>query len=239
MPRVMTARVSVFAPEIAAVPKGYTGLPRELVAASQRQRLVHGVTIAVADKGFAGATITDITDRARVSKKTFYEHFPDKLACFLAAYEHGAAAILQDVAAASMTAREEGADAVAQLRAGTRAYLAFLVAEAPYARTFALEMLAAGPEAIAQHRACRDGFAASVRAWFEMNRPDHPQWPEPTDFAFEAATGVVYETSSARIATGRVDELLELEDELVAMQLAILGITAARGRSPRARARAR
>ncbi len=235
----MTTRDSVFAPEIATVPKGYTGLPRQLVEASQRQRLVHGVTIAVAEKGFADATITDITNRAGVSKKTFYAHFPDKLACFLAAYEHGAAAILQETISASIAARDAGEDAIAQLRAGTRAYLAFLVAEAPYARTFALEMLAAGPEAIAHHRACRGGFAASVRTWFDLNRPDHPQWPQPTDFAFEAATGVVYETSSARIASGRADELPGLEDELVAMQLAILGLSAARGRSPRARARAR
>ena len=89
-----TTRTSVFAAEIQALPSGYTGLPRQLVEASQRQRLVHGVTIAVADKGFAAATIADITDRAGVSKKTFYEHFSDKLACFLAAYDHGSAAIL-------------------------------------------------------------------------------------------------------------------------------------------------
>jgi len=220
----MTVRDSVFAAEIKSVPRGYTGLRRELVEASQRQRLVHGVTMAVAEKGLAATTIADITNRAGVSKKTFYEHFDDKLACFLAAYAHGSAAILEEVAAASIAARSEGADAIAQLRAGTRAYLAFLVAEAPYARTFALEIVAAGPEAIAHHRACRDGFASSVRAWFEFNRAERPDWPSPTDFAFEAATGVVYETTSARVATGRVDELLDLEEDLVAAQLAILGI---------------
>ncbi|HEX6390490.1 MAG TPA: TetR family transcriptional regulator [Solirubrobacteraceae bacterium] len=194
---------------------------RELVAASQRRRLIHGVMDAVAEKGLAATTVTDITDRAGVSKKTLYEHFPDKLACFLAAYQEKAAAMLQHVGAASIAAREDGADAADQLRAGTRAYLEFLVAEAPYARTFALEMSAAGPEAIAHHRACRDGFAATVRAWFALSHPDRPA---PTDFAFEAATGVVYETTSARIATNRVDELLALEDELVAAQLAILGV---------------
>jgi AcrR family transcriptional regulator len=226
MPREMTVRESVFAAEITSVPRGYTGLPRQLVEASQRQRLVHGVTIAVAEKGLAATTIADITDRAGVSKKTFYEHFSDKLGCFLAAYAHGSAAILQEVAEAATKARADGADAVAQLRAGTRAYLAFLVAEERYARTFALEIVAAGPEAIAHHRACRDGFAASVRAWFELNRADHPEWRQPTEFAYEAATGVVYETTSARIATGRVGALLDLEDELVATQLAILGVSA-------------
>ena len=213
------------APEIPRrLPRGTHGLDPSLVAASQRTRLLEATGRAVAEKGYAAATIDDIVRGAGVSKKTFYEHFTDKLDCFLAAYAHGSAAILREVADAAAAARDDGADAVTQLRAGTRAYLAFLVAEAPYARTFALEIVAAGPEAIAHHRACRDGFAASVRAWFELNRADHPKWPEPTEFAFEAATGVVYETTSARIATGRVDELLDLEDELVATQLAILGI---------------
>jgi len=222
------ARTSVFAAEIQELPSGYTGLPRQLVEASQRQRLVHGVTIAVATKGFAAATISDITDRAGVSKKTFYEHFADKAACFLAAYDHGSAAILADTARASATARADGLHAVEQLRAGTHAYLAFLVFEEPYARTFCLEMLAAGPAAIARHRACREAFARSLQVWHESNRPDHPEWPAVSALAYEAATGVVYELSSARVAAGRAAELPELQDELVAAQLALLGISASR-----------
>ena len=218
------ARTSVFAAEISALPSGYTGLPRELVTASQRQRLIHGVTIAVAQKGFAAATIADITDRAGVSKKTFYEHFSDKLGCFLAAYDHGSTAILAASAQAAAAARADGLDAVEQLRAGTRGYLEFLVFEEPYARTFCLEMLAAGPEAIARHRGCRDAFARSLEAWHDANRPDHPDWPEVSALAYEAATGVVHELGSARVAAGRARELPALEDELVAAQLALLGI---------------
>lgn len=221
--RLSATRDSVFAPEIRALPTGYSGLPRELVEASQRQRLIHGVTTAVADKGFAAATVTDITERAGVSKKTFYELFSDKLACFLAAYDHGARAMLAHTVQASTQARADGASAIEQLRAGTRAYLEFLVLEEPYARTFCLEMLAAGPQAIARHRACRESFANSVAAWHEHNRADHPEWPDAAPFAFEAATGVVHEITSARIAADRADELPALEDDLVAAQLAILG----------------
>ena len=220
-------RTSVFAAEISSLPSGYTGLPRQLVEASQRQRLVHGVTIAVAEKGFAAATIADITERAGVSKKTFYEHFTDKTSCFLAAYDHGSAAILGASARAAAAARADGHGAVEQLHAGTHAYLEFLVLEEPYARTFCLEMLAAGPEAIARHRGCREAFARSLEGWHELNRPEHPEWPVPSALAFEAATGVVYELSSARVAAGRAAGLPALEDELVAAQLALLGIASA------------
>lgn len=222
MPAALTARASVFAAEVATLPSGNAGLPRELVAASQRQRLIHGITIAVGELGFAAAKIADVTDRAGVSKKTFYAHFADKLSCFVAAYDHGSAAILAATARASTRAHADGLDAVEQLRAGTRAYLEFLVFEEPYARTFCLEMLAAGPEAIARHRACREAFARSLATWHAINRPAHPEWPDAEPLAFEAATGVVYELCGARVAAGRARELPALEDELVQAQLALL-----------------
>ena len=55
-------RVSVFAPTIPGLPSGYTGLPRELVEASQRQRLLHGVTAAVADQGYGPTTVAAIEE---------------------------------------------------------------------------------------------------------------------------------------------------------------------------------
>ncbi len=182
------------------------------------------MTLAVADKGFAPATIAHITEHAGVSKKTFYEHFADKTACFLAAYDHGSAAILAQTAGASASARARGLSAVQQLRAGTQAYLDFLVFEEPYARTFCLEMLAAGPEAVARHRGCREAFAAAVATWHRAARAEHPDWPAASPFAFEAATGVVYEVSSARVASGRTAELPALLEDLLAAQLALLAI---------------
>src|SRR6266446_10360689 len=110
------ARHSVFAPTIPGLPSGYTGLPRELVEASQRQRLLHGVTVTVAEKGFGTVTVAEITARAGVSKRTFYEHFPDKLACFLAAHELGCQAMLDAATNASRDALHAGADPVGQLR---------------------------------------------------------------------------------------------------------------------------
>jgi AcrR family transcriptional regulator len=217
-------RVSVFAPAIPGLPSGYTGLPRELVEASQRQRLLHGVTVAVAEKGYGGTTIVDITARAGVSKKTFYEHFPDKLACFLAAHDLGGQAMLDAVTNASRQALRTGADPIAQLRYANRAYLTFLIDEEPYARTFFLETLAAGPEAIARYRRCREAFVTSLRAWHEHARRGRPDWPAADDLSYEAAMGAVHDLALARIASGRTTELAALEDDLLNIQLAILRV---------------
>jgi AcrR family transcriptional regulator len=230
-----TSKPSVFSVEIQSLPSGSSGIPREQVVASQRQRLIHGVTMAVAEKALSATTISDITDRAGVSKKTFYDHFADKLACFLAAYDHGAASILAEVAEAAANARREGLDAVSQYRAGTHAYLSFLVREAPYARTFCLEMLAAGPEAAARHRASREAFAATVGVWHALNRHDHPEWPAVNAFGLEAATGLVYEIASARIASGATAELLTVEGELVRASLAVLGVPTSVAKTKRRR----
>ncbi|HEY3190308.1 MAG TPA: TetR/AcrR family transcriptional regulator [Solirubrobacteraceae bacterium] len=224
-------RVSVFAPVIPGLPSGYTGIPRELVAASQRQRLLHGVTATVARKGYGPTTIADITAQAGVSKKTFYEHFADKLSCFLAAFDHGSAAMLSEVTSASRDAL--GAGAVEQLRRANRAYLSFLVDEEPYARMFFLEMLAAGPEAVARARGCRRSFVTSMRAWHDRAREDHRDWPAASDVAYEAATAVAHELALERIATGRAGELVGLEEDLAAIQLAILRVPAAPARAPR------
>jgi AcrR family transcriptional regulator len=218
------AHQSVFAPTIPGLPSGYSGLPRELVEASQRQRLVHGVTVAVADKGYGLATVADIVARAGVSKKTFYQYFADKLACFLAAHEVGSQAMLEASTSASRDALSAGLDPIEQLRCADRAYLAFLVAEEPYARMFFLETLAAGPEAIKAFWRCRDAFVASLRIWHDQARETHPAWPAATPLAYEAALGAIHDLALARIATGRTAELTLLEDEFLAIQLAVLRV---------------
>jgi AcrR family transcriptional regulator len=216
--------VSVFAPTIPGLPSGYTGLPRELVEASQRQRLLHGVTTIVAEKGYGPTTIVDITARAGVSKKTFYEHFSDKLACFLGAHEVGSQAMLGAVTDASRQARGLGVGPIEQLRSANRGYLSFLVNEEPYARMFFLETLAAGPEAIERYWRCREGFVTSLRVWHEQARRRHPDWPPVTHVAYEAAMGALHELALERIASGRTAELPGLDDDFLDVQLAILRV---------------
>ncbi|QCB45630.1 TetR/AcrR family transcriptional regulator [Hydrogenophaga sp. PAMC20947] len=59
----------------------------------QRTRLLQGMGRALAARGLANTTIADVVREAGMSKRSFYEHFPNKEACFLALYAaaHGAA----------------------------------------------------------------------------------------------------------------------------------------------------
>jgi AcrR family transcriptional regulator len=58
--------------------------------AGQRQRLIAGMTQAAARHGYREASVARVVEQAGVSRATFYEHFADKEACFLAAFERAA-----------------------------------------------------------------------------------------------------------------------------------------------------
>ena len=96
------------------LPSGRHGLTRDVVVASQRTRLVDAMAQIVAEKGYPATTVADVVERAGVSRRTFYEQFADKEACFLAAYDAGLEAVLCRVGyAVDVSDRKRTADRLA------------------------------------------------------------------------------------------------------------------------------
>ena len=196
------------------LPRGPHRLAREVVEASQRGRLLDAMAHAVAEKGYGAVSVADVIGRAGVSRKTFYVHFRDKLACFLAAYDVGVEVLLA-------TVRDAGAgeaDPVAVARARTRAYLETLVAEPAFARTFLIEVAAAGPEALERRRRVHRQFADSARELVEST-PGAPALPHEL---YLASVGAANEVVSAWVVEGRTAELPQLEEILVHIQFSLL-----------------
>lgn len=69
------------------LPKGRHGLSRELVLENQQARLIGAMIEAVARRGYGKTSVADVVASAEVSRKTFYESFANKEACYRAAYE--------------------------------------------------------------------------------------------------------------------------------------------------------
>jgi AcrR family transcriptional regulator len=63
----------------------------------QRERLLEGVIKSVQRRGYSETTIAHVVAQAGVSRSTFYEHFADLEACFLAAYRELAARLAADL----------------------------------------------------------------------------------------------------------------------------------------------
>src|SRR3954453_13609187 len=69
------------------LPPGRHGLPRQFVLHNQRGRLVEAAMHVFGPRSFGEARVADVLEHAAISRKTFYEQFADKEACFMAAYE--------------------------------------------------------------------------------------------------------------------------------------------------------
>ena len=205
------------APDIRPLPRGPHRLDREVILASQRGRMLEAMAESVAEKGYAATTVADVVGRAGVSRKTFYEHFTDKEDCFLAAYDACVDVLMTRV----VDARGEITNWGESMRASLRAYLEVLASEPTLARTFLVEVLAAGPRALERRTEVHRRFADLSRNLHEQARRDHPDLPELPDSVFDAMVGAINELVFELVRQGRSAELPSLEPAIFYMQLAV------------------
>jgi AcrR family transcriptional regulator len=202
------------------LPRGRSSLAEDAVRSAHRGRLLRAVIAAVAAKGYPAVTVADIVGGAHVSRQAFYAHFADKEECFLAASDEGCELMFRRVADAPR-ALPGGAGAAERLRAGARAYLEFLIAEPEFARTFLLEVLAAGPRALEHRFAVHKRFAHFTRRWHLQARRENPSWPAVRDEAYLAMVGSFHELVSECVREDRIEDLPKLEDPIMELHLAV------------------
>jgi TetR/AcrR family transcriptional regulator len=133
-----------FADVVRVLPRRAHDLSRKTVRESQRWRLIEAITEAVAKHGYASASIADAIAIAGVSRKTFYEHFHDKEACFLAAFEAISDELLEKVIAAGAS----HAPGPARRRVQLERFLEGLANHPLAARVFLVDAPAASPKAL-------------------------------------------------------------------------------------------
>jgi AcrR family transcriptional regulator len=189
-----------------------------VVLASQRGRMLGAMAGAVATKGYAGTTVADVVAGAGVSRKTFYEHFRDKEECFLAAFDAGVDLLLAAIVAAEPAGEPTWLEL---MRARVRAYLDTLASQPAFARTFLIEVFAAGPRALERRAEVLQRFAQLFRDLHVEARRQFPELPPVPEPLYIAAVGAVNELVSDFAREGRTSELPELEDTLVYLQVAL------------------
>ncbi|HEX5761724.1 MAG TPA: TetR/AcrR family transcriptional regulator [Solirubrobacterales bacterium] len=208
-----SAEVDEYPPELARLPPGRHGLPREFVAHNQRERLIAGIAEAIAENGYSGTTIAHITRAAAVSRRTFYEHFPSKDDCFVAAYE-AVMGELQERVSEAFDSEEDWPEAI---KAGIAAMLEFLASEPSLARLCMVEALVAGPVVVERYDAAIQSFVPYFRQGREGRSPDVLSRLSPT--TEEALVGGMVSLISRRIIAGKTAELQKLLPDLVEFTL--------------------
>ena len=201
------------------LPSGRHGLAREVVAASQRTRLIDAMAQTVAEKGYAATTVADVVERAGVSRRTFYEQFDDKEACFLAAYDAGLAAVLSRIGEAVEV--NPGVGWRKRARAGVEAFLDLLASEPAFAQALQVEILTAGPAALDRRAGMLAMFAGIWRNVHEYARAEEPTLPVLPDDVFTILSAGLEELIRDCIRTRGPAALPELADPILGTVFAI------------------
>jgi AcrR family transcriptional regulator len=189
------------------LPRGPHALSREQVARSQRQRLVAAMIDAIGDHGYVKTTVADVIARAGVSRKAFYEHFPNKQECFLTAYDTVAAEGAERVRSAYL--RAEGLPDSTTSALGALFELA--IENPRVVRLVLVEIGAVGPAGIARRERLLAGLEALLRESLGLV-PGPGTVPNPV---LRAVIGGLNRVLYTHAQSGEDTNLLDLVPDLV------------------------
>lgn len=157
--------------------------------------------------GYGDMSVQHIVREAGVSRRTFYEQFKNKDQAFLAAYDGASGLLLASI----RTASEAETLPERKVSAAFKTFLDLLAASPAFAKMCIVEVLAAGPEAIARRAATMEEFTSMLtEGALEMLGDD-----APSPLIAETIIGGVYETVYRRVARGETAELPRLLPDLV------------------------
>jgi AcrR family transcriptional regulator len=197
------------------------GLLRGEVREIQRSRLVAGAVVAIEELGYARATVGQITVRAKVSRRTFYEIFADRDECLAAVLDHVVGLVGVELAVAGL----ERLPWRERVRAGLWTILVFLDREPALARVCVVHALGAGPQAMAR----REDILARLTAVVDEGRREGARGEGCTPLAAEGLVGAAFAIVHARLRRPGREPLNRLLGELMGMiVLPYLGPAAAR-----------
>ena len=200
------------------LPRGRHKLRKDVVRASQRERLLRAMLECVGERGYSATTVPQVVAAARVSRNSFYDFFDDKLGCFLALCDEVVATgLFEAVASAAVEPTWRGA-----VDRGMEAYLRYWQDRPAFSRAYLVEIPTAGEKAIEQRdrqsKAYLDLFAA-LGARARAEEPDLPPLPKMAPrLLVVGITAILAE----EVRAGRVGRLVSLTPQLAETVAAVL-----------------
>jgi AcrR family transcriptional regulator len=156
-------------------------------ALTHRERLLAAMAASVRERGFARTTVADVVREARVSRRTFYEHFEDLVDCYLALGKVAGDVVLQAIAdGVSLDVPLEQ-----RLAGGLDGWFNLIRSDPRLARSYALELHLAGERGIDQLRHVVERTGRLLHDLVEEAREQEPDLrPLPVDVAMIIAAGI-------------------------------------------------
>ncbi len=188
-------------------------LTREDVESDQRQRIFRATAELVAKRGYNDVTVQLIVRRARVSFRTFYNHFGSKEEAFLEFFDATFVAIDRRVRGA--LSAEPEAPWSRHVAVALRTVFGWIIEEPIIARACIVEGPTAGPSFLGRYAAAGKAFVPLFRAGRELN-PHGDQLPATLE---ETLAGSVLWSAYQRLIIGEVERLEQLLPEVIELVL--------------------
>jgi AcrR family transcriptional regulator len=185
------------------------GVSCSRVVEIQRSRLLAAAIRAVDELGYGETTVAQITTRARVSRRTFYELFENREDCLAAILEDVAALLERELAARDLVLlpwRE-------RVRIGLWTILCFFDREPVLARVCVVHTLGGGPAILARREALLDRLVSAV----DEGRAQGACATDCTILTAEGLVGAALTVIYGRLARGDREPLAGLLGELTSM----------------------
>jgi AcrR family transcriptional regulator len=193
-------------------------LQRAFEDPAPRSRLIAGMALALFEKSYGSISVADVVRLARVSKRTFYEHFSTREACYLATYEALSGTLLDRV---EQTVLSEP-NVHQRLQAAVQTYLSSLQEVPALTRTFFLEIQLAGPDALAARRKVFQRFAGTLQNIVRRGREDGAEIRLLDESLAVAIVGAINELIMVCLEEERGHELSALQRTVVELFEALL-----------------
>lgn len=197
------------------------GGPDGRIAGIQRSRLLAATVAAIDELGYERCSVSHITRRARVSRRTFYELFDGREQCLAAVLDEMVALAEQELAAADLA----GLEWRERVRRGLWAILSMLDREPALARVCVVQTLRGGPTILER----REKILACLAAVVGEGRGASRGGVRCTPLTAEGVVGAALAIVAGRLARRDPAPLTALLGELTGMiVLPYLGAAAAR-----------
>jgi AcrR family transcriptional regulator len=196
---------------------------RVQVSEMQRSRLLAAAAMIVDEEGYARTTVARITQRARVSRRTFYEQFDDREACLDALVEDVVTTIEGEIARANL----DGLTWRERVRGGLVAILSFFDREPALARVCVVQSPRGGKSVLRR----REQILTRLSSVLDEGRSERSaKGGGVTELTAEGLIGAALTIVHTRLQRGQASApLTNLTGELMSMiVLPYLGAAAAR-----------
>jgi len=196
------AQMSIDAVPVARLSSGPGGPPRQQVIKIQRARILAAAVDVVEESGYAAMTVAAVVQRARISRKTFYEVFANRDECFVAVVEE----ILSRASSVASAAYTAESNWLAATRSALNSLLCLIDEEPRLARIWFVDAMA-GPDVVHERKA---EATAMLVAAVDLGRGMAGGKGQPPQLIGEATVGGISQIIHTRLVNGHQESFAEL-----------------------------